>query len=166
MALRRDLKMFDKFMYKVQNPFYIFIFLLTKLPSAYFSGVRLRHIDENKCHVTVPYKWFSKNPFKSTYFACLAMAAEMSTGVLAMGHCYKKTPHVSMLVSRLEATFTKKATGRITFVCEDGERIETAINNAIQYGKSTTINAHTSGKDKNGDTVASFIVTWSFRAKI
>ena len=77
MTLRRDLTMFDKFMYKVQNPFYIMFFLFTKLPSAYFSGVRLRHIDENKCFVTVPYKWFSKNPFKSTYFACLAMAAEM-----------------------------------------------------------------------------------------
>jgi hypothetical protein len=165
MALNRDLKMFDKFMYKVQNPFYIMFFLITKLPSAYFSGVRLRYIDENKCHVTVPYKWFSKNPFKSTYFACLAMAAEMSTGVLAMGHCYKKTQKVSMLVTRLEATFMKKAIGRITFVCEDGLRIETAIINAIKYGKSTTINAYTSGKNKDGDIVASFIVTWSFMAK-
>jgi hypothetical protein len=27
----------------------------------------------------------SQNPFRSTYFACLSMAAEMSTGALALG---------------------------------------------------------------------------------
>jgi Domain of unknown function (DUF4442) len=136
------------------------------LPSAFFSGVRLKHIDENKCFVTVPYKWFSKNPFKSTYFACLSMAAEMSTGVLAMGHCYKKTPQVSMLVRRIEANFVKKATGKVTFTCEDGSRIEKAITDAILSGKGTSINAYTTGVDKNGDTVADFIITWSFKSKI
>jgi Domain of unknown function (DUF4442) len=166
MLKKRDLKMFDKFINKVQTLFYLQFFLLIKLPSAYFSGVRLKHIDEDKCFITVPYKWFSRNPFRSTYFACLAMAAEMSTGMLAMGHCYKKSPEVSMLVRRIEANFTKKATGRVTFTCEDGRRIENAINDAILSGKGTTVNAYAYGKDKNGDSVADFIITWSFKSKI
>lgn len=161
----RDLRMFDKFTNKMQNPFYMWFFLLTKLPSAFFSGVRLKYINEDKCLVIVPYKWFSKNPFRSTYFACLAMAAEMSTGVLAMGHCYKKNPQVSMLVRRMEANFTKKATGKVTFTCDDGARIEKAINDAILSGKSTTVNAYTYGKDKDGEAVADFVVTWSFKSK-
>ena len=76
-----------------------------KLPAAYFCGIRVRYTDETKCAVTVPFKWLTKNPFRSTYFACLSMAAEMSTGVLAMGHVYKKDPEVSMLVTKIEANF-------------------------------------------------------------
>ena len=71
---------------------------------------------------TVPYKWFSQNPFRSTYFACLAMAAEMSTGVIGDGCiCIKENLPVSMLVVKVEAEYFKKATGRTNFVCEDGE---------------------------------------------
>src|SRR4030095_5696396 len=99
------------FLHLARSPVKFRMFLLSKLPSAYFSGVRILEISEKECKVTVPYKWFSKNPFRSTYFACLSMAAEMSTGTLAMIHTYGREPRVSMLVVRLEGEFLKKATG-------------------------------------------------------
>ena len=136
-----------------------------KLPVAYFSGIRVRYTDENKCAVTVPFKWFTKNPFRSTYFACLSMAAEMSTGVLAMGHIFKKDPEVSMLVTKIEANFFKKATGTITFISEDGKRIASMVSEAMASGKSTSINTYSTGKNKAGDTIAEFVVTWSFKVK-
>ncbi|MBP6288168.1 MAG: thioesterase, partial [Ferruginibacter sp.] len=80
---------------------------------------------------SVPYKWLSQNPFRSTYFACLSMAAEMSTGVLALAHIYKRQPAVSMLVSKVEGTFLKKAIGRTRFTCEDGQIIKQTIEDAI-----------------------------------
>src|SRR5213083_1353031 len=108
------------------------MFLLSNLPAAYFSGVRIRDINENTCSVTVPYKWFTKNPFRSTYFACLSMAAEMSTGALCLVHLYKRKPPVSMLVVKMESEYFKKATGRTKFICEDGLSIKEAIEQAIQ----------------------------------
>ena len=105
----------------VQSPFRFTLYLLGKLPSAYFAGVRLKYADDKQAIVTIPYKWFSKNPFRSTYFACLAMAAEMSTGILGMMYTYQHQPAISMLVVKLEANFKKKATGITTFTCEDGE---------------------------------------------
>ncbi len=80
-------------------------FMLIKLPSAFFSGVRVCSITEQEAVVSVPYKWFSQNPFRSTYFACQAMAAEISTGLRALWHIYKRNPVVSMLVTGLQATF-------------------------------------------------------------
>jgi hypothetical protein len=157
--------MFDKFTTRINNPFFLRFFLITKLPSAYFSGVRLKYNDENKCITTVPYKWFSKNPFKSTYFACLSMAAEMCTGVLAMGHVYKKDPKVSMLVRKIEGSFFKKATSRTTFTCEDGERVENAVREAMASGKSILVNTYATGVDKDGERIAEFIISWSFKAK-
>src|SRR5437867_13201359 len=111
------------------------MFLLSNLPAAYFSGVRIRDINENTCSVTVPYKWFTRNPFRSTYFACLSMGAEMSTGALCMAHLYKKKPTVSMLVVKLEGEYFKKAVGVTTFICEDGLAIKKTIEQAIQSGE-------------------------------
>jgi hypothetical protein len=79
----------------MKHPVKFRMFLFSRLPSAYFAGVRIREVDEKHCVVTVPYKWFTQNPFRSTYFACLSMAAELSTGSLAMAHLYKLKPAVS-----------------------------------------------------------------------
>lgn len=154
-----------KFLQLVMHPFKFRLFLLSKLPSAFFSGVRVRYIDEEKCVVTVPYKWFSQNPFKSTYFACLAMAAEMSTGILAMAQTYGQKPPVSMLVLNIEGSFEKKANGLTTFICEDGFSMAQTVKEAIATGKSTTLTARSVGKNKDGDIVANFAITWSFKSK-
>ena len=155
----------EKFLDLVRHPLKFRLFLLAKLPSAFFSGVRVRYADEEKCVVTVPYKWFSKNPFRSTYFACHCMAAEMSTGVLAMAQAYQQQPSVSMLVLRIEGSFTKKATGLTTFVCEDGSIVRQMVREAQASGKPTTSTMRSVGTNKEGEIVAEFAVTWSFKAK-
>ena len=157
---------FNIFCKKISNPFFQKIFLFTKLPSAFFSGVKAVYINEKNCEVTVPYKWFSQNPFGSTYFACLAMAAEMSTGLFAFGHCYKRTPQVSMLVSNMQGTYHKKAKGKTFFTCADGEAIAAIIDKTITTGESQTITAKSTGKNAAGELVAEFEFTWSFKAKI
>lgn len=149
----------------MKHPLKFRMFLFTKLPSAYFSGVRVREIDENSCRVTVPYKWFSQNPFRSTYFACLSMAAEMSTGVLAMAHLYKSNPPVSMLVVKVESSYFKKATGRTSFTCNEGPVFQQAIEECIQTGESRTVQAKSTGTNKDGEVVAEFLITWSFKAR-
>lgn len=154
-----------KFLQLINNRFKFNLFLLSKLPSAFFCGVRVQEADENKCVVTVPYKWLSQNPFKSTYFACLSMAAEMSTGVLGLAHIYKSTPAVSMLVVNINGNFFKKAVGKTVFTCQDGLLIKQTIEAAITSGEGKTISAKSNGTNEQGEVVATFEVTWSFKAK-
>ena len=153
------------FIQKMKHPVSFRMFLLTKLPSAFFSGVRVRYLDEEKCVATVPYKWFSQNPFRSTYFACLSMAAEMSTGALALAHLYKSEPPVSMLVVKVESEYFKKATGRTSFVCNDGKLLQQAIEETIATGEARTVKAKSVGTNKEGEVVAEFFITWSFKSK-
>ena len=153
------------FFHLIKSPVKFRIFLLSKLPSAFFSGVRVKYVDENRCLVTVPYKWFSRNPFRSTYFACLSMAAEMSTGVLAMGHLYKCKPPVSMLVVKVEGEFLKKAVGITTFTCEEGKRIQETIAESIRSGEGIAIRVKSIGLNTSGERVAEFHITWSFKRK-
>ena len=154
-----------KFLELVQHPIKFRLFLLSKLPSAFFSGVRLKYADDCKAIVTIPYKWFSTNPFKSTYFACLSMAAEMSTGVLAMAHTYEQKPAISMLVIKTEASYFKKATGLTSFTCEDGPMLKQSIDEAMASGKSTNFASRSVGRDEQGDVIAEFTITWSFKAR-
>lgn len=154
-----------QFLKIIKHPVKFRVFLLSKLPAAFFSGVRVVDADEKKCTVKVPYKWFSTNPFKSTYFACLSMAAEMSTGVLAMAHIYNRKPQVSMLVSKVEGSFLKKATGITVFTCEDGTAIKQTIEDAIISNEGKIITARSYGRNREGEIVAEFAITWSFKVK-
>lgn len=154
-----------KFLQLINNRFKFNLFLLSKLPSAFFCGVRVQQADETKCVVTVPYKWLSQNPFKSTYFACLSMAAEMSTGVLGLAHIYKSSPAVSMLVVNINGNFFKKSIGKTIFTCPDGLLIKQTIEAAIASGEGKTVTAKSNGINEQGEVVATFEVTWSFKAK-
>lgn len=149
----------------VKHPFKFRVFLFSKLPAAYFSGVRVRDVDETKCSVTIPFKWFTQNPFRSTYFASLSMAAEMSTGTLALAQIYKRNPPVSMLVIKVESHYFKKAADKTTFICEDGLLIKQAVEDSIATGEGKTVTAKSVGRNKAGEVVAEFFVTWSFKGK-
>src|SRR5258706_10139137 len=149
----------------MKHPVKFRMFLFTRLPSAYFAGVRVKEVDERHCIVTVPYKWFTKNPFRSTYFACLSMAAEMSTGALCLAHLYKRSPVVSMLVVKVEGEYFKKAIGVSIFICEDGMMIRNTINEAINSGEPKMFRARSVGRNNDGEIIAEFFITWSFKAK-
>ena len=154
-----------KFLQLINHPVKFRLFLLSKLPSAFFSGVRVLSANEKTCVVKVPYKWFSQNPFKSTYFACLSMAAEMSTGLLCLMHLHKRQPAVSMLVVKIEGNFMKKATGITVFTCEDGNTIKKTIEDAIFSNEGKIITTKSYGRNAAGEIVAEFAVTWSFKVK-
>jgi len=141
------------------------LFLLRNLPAAYFAGLKIEAVNRDHCRVSVPFKWFTKNPFRSTYFACLSMAAEMSTGVLAMASVYKRRPSVSMLIVGMEASFGKKATGKTCFTCPDGQQIREAVERAIATATPQTITVRSTGHNDTGDLVAEFTFTWSFKSK-
>lgn len=147
------------------HPFKFKLFLLTRLPSAFFAGIRIKDADAERCVATIPYKWFTRNPFRSTYFACLSMAAEMSTGVLAMTHIQAQKESLSLLVVKLEANYFKKAVGRTYFRCTDGALIRKAIEQAIATGEGTTVRACSIGTNEAGEVIAEFFITWSFKVR-
>ncbi|KAF2519464.1 DUF4442 domain-containing protein [Flavobacterium salilacus subsp. salilacus] len=140
-------------------------FLFFKLPSAYWSGVRVKQITTAKCVTTVKHRWFNQNPFNSMYFAVQAMAAELTTGALVMYQIKKSGKKISMLVANNKGNFTKKATGRITFTCNDGDKLEEAIQKAIATGEGQTFWMTSVGIDEKGDQVSQMEFEWSIKSK-
>ncbi|WP_346266770.1 DUF4442 domain-containing protein [Panacibacter microcysteis] len=156
---------FEQFKALVQSPLKFKMFMLRSLPAAYFAGLRIEAFDETTAVISVKQKWFNKNPFGSIYFAVLTMAAEMSTGVLSMANVFKRKPSVSMLVVSTDASFYKKATGKILFTCNDGAAIAGIIEEAIKTGEGKTITCTSTGRNEMGEVVAAIQCTWSFKAK-
>ena len=81
---KTDVTFSPSFASLVHHPLKFRLFLLKNLPAAYFSGLKILSADSDRTVVSVPYRWLTRNPFRSIYFASLSMAAEMSTGILAM----------------------------------------------------------------------------------
>ena len=156
----------NKLLSLASSPFKFRMYLLYKLPAAFFSGIRIRKIAKEKCVTSVPYKWLTQNPFRSTYFASLSMAAEMSTGILALVNTYQRKPPVSMLVIKMEANYFKKAKGITFFSCEEGLKIAEVVNEAAKGGEGKTITVRSLGKNKDDELIAEFLFTWSFKSKI
>jgi len=140
-------------------------FLMFKLPSAYFSGVRVKSIAHNEAIATVKHKWINQNPFKSLYWAIQGMTSELATGILVIKEIQKSGKKISMLVTRQTGTFTKKATGRINFICKDGHLIKASIDKTIATGEGQTVTMTAEGFDEKGDSVSKFEYEWSIKIK-
>jgi hypothetical protein len=149
----------------VNNPLKLRLFLLRQLPAAFFSGLRIVTATEPVCAIAVPFRWTTQNPFRSTYFACLAMAAELSTGTLAMAQVWRSKPGISMLVTSMESRFYKKAKSTTVFTCNDGMQIKAAVDAARNTGAVQTIRVRSEGRNRAGELVAEFWFEWSFKQK-
>ncbi len=136
-----------------------------KLPSAYLCGVKLKELNNDLAIVKVKHRWINQNPFKSMYFAVQSMAAELSTGALVIKKIKESSKPISMLVTNNKSTFTKKATGLITFTCDNGNLIDEALKNTIETGEGQTITMKSVGIDEKGDQVSAYEFEWSVRLK-
>lgn len=127
--------------------------------------MRLKHLDTNKAVVTVTHRWFNQNPFRSMFWAVQGMAAELSTGAMVISQIRETGKKISMLVQNNNASFTKKATGKITFTCEDGHLIAAALEKTIATGEGQTIWMKSVGINKDGVVVSTFNFEWTVRLK-
>ncbi|NVK09062.1 DUF4442 domain-containing protein [Tenacibaculum sp.] len=142
------------------------IFLLFKLPSAFFTGVRLKSLTNDAAVVKVTHRWMNQNPFKSMFWAVQGMASELSTGILVMKEIDASNRKISMLVTNMNGTFTKKATGRIRFECNDGKLIRETIQKAIDTREGQTVIVTSEGFNEEGISVSKFEYEWSLKVKL
>ncbi len=146
------------------SPWKMKLFFLWKLPTLLWWGVRIRQAGPDKTEVVIPFSWRTQNPFRSTYFAALAGAGELAGGLMAM-IAIEGRARVSMLVTNLEASFSKKAVGPIVFTCSQGAAIREAIQGTLETGEGQTLKVLSIGRQEDGAEVCRVELTWSFKAR-
>ncbi len=149
----------------LNNPVLFKIVMLFQVPLDFIAGIRVREINEESCKVSVPFRWLNKNPFKSTFWAVLGMAAEMSTGALVKMYTYKLDPSVAIIVGDCSGEFIAKAKDLTTFVCNDGKRVAETVEKAIKTGEPQEVLCKAVGYSKAGEEVARFTFTWKMKRR-
>lgn len=147
------------------SKFRLSLYFLKHMPMGFFNGLRVIEFDDKKASVSVPFNYFTKNPFKSMYFATQSMAAELASGIMALSEISKASKPVSMLVLNMEAEFRKKARSKIIFTCNDGLEISKTIKEAIETNEGRTVTITSTGVDTQGDIVSVFKFNWTFKPK-
>lgn len=154
----------DQFYRLVNSPFRFGLYLLWKLPAAWFMGVSVISCDLEKAVVNLPYGWRSQNPFRSIYFAAQLSAGELSTGVLVLAAISGERP-VSMLVTDIRAQFYKKANQPLRFTCEQGLEVNAIIQEVVTTGEARQMTLQSTGRLPDGTPASEVWVTWSFKGK-
>lgn len=155
----------DQIRKRMLSPIAMRAFFAAKLPLALFAGLRVRKLNRERCVTTVPYSWRTTNPFRSTYFAAQSMAAELSTGALALLAAESAAVPVATLILDMSATFEKKATEEAHFTCENGEAVFAAVAETVRTGEPATARMETVGRMPDGTIVSRFTFTWSFKRR-
>jgi hypothetical protein len=150
---------------RILRPWSFRAYLCMRLPLAAAAGLRLESLDESGCRVSLPGGWRTQNPFRSTYFAAQAMAAEMSTGAPAMVLVGGAAESVSMLVREVRGVFTKRIVGRSVFTFEDVAGMKAVVDRAALGGDGVTYVARSVARAADGQAAAGFEITWSFKRR-
>ena len=148
-----------------KSNFKLKLFFLSNLPMGLLNGLKVEDFNENSASVSVPFNYFTKNPFRSIYFAVLSMAAELSTAVLVFINIGRLKRPFSMLVLDMKGEFVKKAKSRVTFTCNDGQKIKQTLEKAHKNNEPQTVTVQTTGTDKDGNIVSKFTFTWTLKPK-
>jgi hypothetical protein len=140
-------------------------FLFFKLPAAFICGVRVKEITSDVCKATVTHRWINQNPFNSMYFAVQAMAAELTTGALVINEIQQSGQKISMLVANNKSNFSKKATGKITFICDDSTLVKEGIAKAIATGEGQSFWLKSIGFNAEAIQVSEMHFEWTVKVK-
>ena len=147
------------------SPFKFGLFKIFKLPLAFVAGIKLKELTPYSAITSVKYKYLNTNPFKSMYFAVLAMTAELSTGALALFSIAKHKESIAVLVVESNGKFHKKAVGRIRFICEDGNVFQDALKECVNSKESVQVTAHSKGYNESNELICEYQFTWSFKVR-
>ena len=150
---------------RINNHFFFKLFSIVKLPLAFLTGLKIVKLNGDECITSVRLKYLNKNPFRSTYFAVLSMASELSTGAIALLASEGRHPSVAKIITSMKADFVKKATGRTIFTCAEGKKLFSAVDKAIEGKEAQVETVSSVGCDESGDVVAHFEFTWSFKQR-
>ena len=150
---------------RLLKPWNFRAYLWRKLPLAACAGLSLRRLDETGCEVGLPGGWRTQNPFRSTYFAAQAMAAEMSTGAPAMVLVQGAPASIALILRGIEAVFTKRIHGPSVFTFDDVAGMHAVIARAASSGESESYTGLSIGRGPDGAPASEFRVTWSFKRR-
>jgi len=139
-----------------------------KVPMIGFCQPELISLTEQHCEICLPLNQNTKNHVNSLYFGALAVGADITSGFLAIMQVEKTGKPIELLFKDFNADFKKKALADTHFICQEGDKIQAMINQALQtqqrVNQGIVVTAKTPSLSTD-DVIASFTLTLSLKHK-
>jgi acyl-coenzyme A thioesterase PaaI-like protein len=110
-----------------------------RVPVLLFLGPRVESLDDERCAISIPLRWRSRNHVGSMYFGALCAGADLAGGLPAARAIRDRHPRVGLIFADVRAEFLKRADGDVLFSCGDVRRITAAVASADASGERTTV---------------------------
>ena len=106
-----------------------------KVPMLSLVCPTVKKLDDECCEILIRLRWLTKNHFNSMYMGVLVAGADAASGLLALEIAKKKGKQggkVNVIFKAISAEFFRRADSHTSFVCEEGKKIEEAIEKVLQ----------------------------------
>jgi acyl-coenzyme A thioesterase PaaI-like protein len=110
-----------------------------RVPVLLFLGPRVERLDAERCVVSIPLRWRSKNHVGSMYFGALCDGADVAGGLAAALRIRERRSRVVLVFGTVHGQFLKRADGDVHFTCADVPRVHAAVEEADRTGERVTI---------------------------
>ena len=144
----------------------IFLLGIFKIPMIGFTRPELLDLNDISVKVKVKLRRRTKNHLNSMYFGALAVGADVAGGIHAFYFAEKHNLKVSFAFKGMSSEFIKRAESDCIFVCNDGEKVESAILKAKRtnerINETTLVNVFNQQKE----LVAKFDMIVSVKCKM
>ena len=153
---------------KFKTNLFIRYFGFFKVPLIFYCRPKIVNISEESVTLKIPLLRRNKNHVGSMYIGALAVGADLSSAILALNLVNKSKVKIIPIFKDLNANFLKRAEGDVHFVCNEGEKIQSMIEEVVdkKIRINQLINVTAYVPDKLGDEpIAEFSLTLSIKAK-
>ena len=153
---------------KFKTNLFIKYFGFFKVPLIFYCRPKIIDISEESVTLKLPFIRRNKNHVGSMYLGSLTVGADLTSGILALGVINNSKVKIAPLFKDFKANFLKRAEGDVHFVCNEGEKIRSMIQETAESKQrvNKTIGVTAYVPKKLGDEpVAEFSLTLSIKAK-
>ena len=138
------------------------------MPLIFYCRPKIVNISEESVTLKIPLLRRNKNHVGSMYIGALSVGADLSSAILALNLVNKSKVKIIPIFKDLSAKFLKRAEGDVHFVCNEGKKIQSMIEEVVdkKIRINQLINVTAYVPDKLGDEpIAEFSLTLSIKAK-
>jgi hypothetical protein len=146
-------------------PFLQRFMFVRHLPLAWFAGIRITELNEERCVTRLVTGWRTRNPFGSMYFGSLVLGAEVSMGIPVLSEVSRSGKSISTLIVSSRSVFHQRGTGKIFFTCNEVQEIRKIFENAAALENGSTLEMYSRASNEQGQPVSETWITWSFRER-
>jgi acyl-coenzyme A thioesterase PaaI-like protein len=141
----------------------LFLLGIAKIPIIGFVKPKLIKLDEKEAAIKIRLRRRTKNHLRSMYFGALAVGADVAAGLHAFYFAEKMGKKVSFAFKGMNAEFLMRAESDVTFISEDGPKVQAAMNRSLELGERINEPIMVLAKNTNNEVVATFEMIVSVR---